>query len=251
MIPMSCPNCGSQGKVPPDRLNSRLKCRKCGTMFYMDETGSIMLGDPNASAGRRRGRKAAAGPAIALDFDLGRMVKETPKPMKVGGLAVAALALLGFGVSALMASLAVPEDVAGRSAYVGELFVDNKVDRLRNLAAPGTAEDLATWHRSMRPKFNYEGPRRRKRDVMTSAAVGRSGDTSAQTYLSLVVSGAMADTSPSTAKDSDAPRNILTVTLAWTRHDGVWLVDGTKTLAEAKKFEEETRKRGSSGGRRY
>ncbi|QDV39068.1 hypothetical protein [Tautonia plasticadhaerens] len=251
MIPMNCPNCGSHGEIPLDRLNSRLKCRKCGTMFYMDETGSIMLGDPGALKGRKKGRKANARPALDFDFDVARMIKDIPKPVKLGVLGVAMLAMLGYGASALMASFTVPADVEGRSAHVGRLFVDNELDLLREFAAPGTADDLAAWHEAMRPKLNYEGPRRRPKDVRISAALIKADDTSARSFLSMIVTFAPPPP-PSTTPAPDAPKNTLTLSLIWSKHEGDWLVDGSKTLAEATNPPPPTRPRGyAGGGRRY
>jgi hypothetical protein len=247
MIPMSCPNCGSQGEVPLDRLNSRLKCRKCATMFYMDETGSIILGDPNDPKAIKRRKKAErGGPALDFDFNIGKMIRDIPRPVRLGVLGLAVLAAVGFGVSALMASLSMPEDVEGRTAYLGPLFVDNELARLRELAAPGTADDLATWHSTMRPKLNYEGPRRSGGDVLTSAAIMRTDASSAQSFLSLIVSGAP-PAAPKATPDPDAPQNSLTMGIIWTKLDGAWLVDGTKTLAEATKPKKAGTPRGRSG----
>ena len=47
MIPMECPGCGRRGNVPPDRLNTRMHCKKCDAIFFMDRSGKIILGDPD------------------------------------------------------------------------------------------------------------------------------------------------------------------------------------------------------------
>ena len=52
MIPMSCPQCGSQGEIPLDKLNTRLHCRKCGVFFYVETSGQVHLGDPPDAAGQ-------------------------------------------------------------------------------------------------------------------------------------------------------------------------------------------------------
>src|SRR5262249_49109459 len=35
MIEMSCPRCGAGGRVPRERVNSRLVCRKCLQVFHL------------------------------------------------------------------------------------------------------------------------------------------------------------------------------------------------------------------------
>lgn len=235
MIPMSCPNCGKQGEVPLDRLNSRLKCRKCGTMFYMDHTGSIVLGDPNdPKQGRRRKKAEASGPAIDFDFDLRRMLRDIPKPVRVGVLALVIVAAVGYGASSVMGSLGTPTDVKGRSALVADLFVDNKLAELQAMAKPGTAEDLAKWHEAMRPKLNFEGARRSRGDVATDGAIMNEGASEAWGFGTLAV----VNPAPSTASGSrsdDGPKNALSLSLFWSRENGEWLLDGTRCLQEALK----------------
>ncbi|RUL86172.1 hypothetical protein [Tautonia sociabilis] len=233
MIPMSCPNCGSQGEVPLDRLNSRLKCRKCGTMFYMDETGQIVLGDPNAP--RKNGRRAhakQAGPGLDVDLDLSRMVRDLPKPVRIGALGLAILVAIGYGVSTLLASIGLPKDVEGRTKYVGELFVDNKVDDLRALATPETADDLVRWHEETRPDLAFEGPRVDQNDVSTSAVVMDSSDTAAQSFVSLLVTNAP-PVPRGAATIDEGPQSKLTLVLYWKKSGDQWLVDGARTLQEA------------------
>ena len=231
MIPMSCPNCGRQGEVPLDRLNCRLKCKKCGTMFYMDETGSIVLGDPNDPKGRRA-KKADAGPAVDLDF--AQMIRDIPKPVRIGALALAIVATLGYGVTTLVGSIGAPDDVQGRSAYAAELFVDNKIDQLRKLAKEGTDDDLVKWHELMRPKLNYNGPRKSRRDVLTGGEVMNQSGGSAWSYATLAVVNPQPPAAPSaTGSQADAPQNSLSMSLYWTRQNGQWVIDGTRTFNEA------------------
>ncbi|WP_169978034.1 hypothetical protein [Tautonia rosea] len=246
MIPMSCPNCGSQGEVPLDRLNSRLKCRKCGTMFYMDETGSIVLGDPNDPKKGRRRKKAESGPAIDFDFDVRRMIQDIPKPVRIGVLALVVVAAVGYGASSVLGSLGTPTDVKGRSALVADLFVDNKLAELQALAKPGTGDDLAKWHETMRPKLNYEGARRSRGDVATDGAIMNEGSSEAWSFGTLAV--VRPDPTSGGAASDDGPKNALSLSLYWTRENGEWLLDGSRCLQEALKPPPTSRS--TRGGRR-
>ncbi len=65
MIPMTCPSCGRRGNAPADRIKTRMHCKKCDAVFYMDENGKIILGDPEAAARAERARLAREAAAIA------------------------------------------------------------------------------------------------------------------------------------------------------------------------------------------
>src|SRR4051794_17130655 len=49
MIEMSCPSCGRAGQVPPEKLHTRLVCRKCHVVFHMEPSGRPVLGEPPGS----------------------------------------------------------------------------------------------------------------------------------------------------------------------------------------------------------
>ena len=46
MIEMSCPRCGASGRVPNDRVNSRLVCKKCLQVFHLSASHHAVLGEP-------------------------------------------------------------------------------------------------------------------------------------------------------------------------------------------------------------
>src|SRR5436305_2036190 len=68
MIPMSCPNCGRRGSVPPDRLNTRMHCKKCDAVFHMDSSGKIMLGEPGARGKQGKKKTTQAARDEPTDF---------------------------------------------------------------------------------------------------------------------------------------------------------------------------------------
>ena len=231
MISISCPGCGKPGNLPLDRLNSRLTCKKCGAIFYMDNSGHMMLGDPNAPKKGRR-KRAQAQRSEPIDLDFGRMIRDIPKPVRLGVPIVLAAGLLVYAAAWLIGSMGAPDDVLGRSRYIGELFADNALEEIRALAAPGTAEDLDKWYGVVRPKLNYEGPRSASGDVSITPSVYEDNGASAQSFAAILDADAPP---PSVTADADAeaPGNSVTLDLSWTKKDGRWLLDGTSMYQRA------------------
>ena len=46
MIEMKCPGCGAGGRVPRDKKNTRLVCKKCLKVFHLSPSGTPVLGEP-------------------------------------------------------------------------------------------------------------------------------------------------------------------------------------------------------------
>lgn len=248
MIPMECPKCGRQGEVPLDRLNSKLTCKKCGTIFHMDGTGHIVLGDPGVEAQRRhteevKRRSEELRRRKAGDVTLAGVLKAIPKG---AWFAAAALALLiGGGLVArrVVGSMGVPAELGARSTYVGEHLVDLHLEEIKKLTRPSTHDDLRSWYDKVRPMFNHTGPRVDADEVVVFSTVTTEKGSQGETMTTL----RLADASTSAPASESAPRDELTVHLHWAREDGQWLIDGTRTLAEANK---PIRRRPAAGSRR-
>ncbi len=180
MIPMSCPNCGRRGSVPPDRLNTRMHCKKCDAVFYMDPSGKIVLGDPDAP--KTRMAKPAAGapgapgaPKVKKrkdsdppDLNPLRLVSGLPKPVQIG-LVVTAM-VVGLWASGIPRTLGkaifgetLSKDILERAVYVGDAYGEGKADgslprAFNRVTAEGTQADLETWFKESRPEFKFVGP---------------------------------------------------------------------------------------------
>src|SRR5271166_4187626 len=46
MIDMKCPSCGAGGRVPNEKVNTRLVCKKCLRVFHVTASGNTVLGEP-------------------------------------------------------------------------------------------------------------------------------------------------------------------------------------------------------------
>src|SRR5437764_14137537 len=66
MIEMSCPRCGAGGRVPNNKVNSRLVCKKCLQIFHLTPSGHAVLGEPPPT----KEAPSARGPRERVELDL-------------------------------------------------------------------------------------------------------------------------------------------------------------------------------------
>lgn len=147
MIPMTCPNCGRHGSAPSDRAKVRMNCKKCGVIFYLDETGKVLLGDPE-EAERAARAKLAHPPSMPLVA----VLKKTPTPVRF--LAVAsALILLPFAMGYRIDFDQPPLEREARFEYLVRAFLTNSVSSVEKVSAPGTIRNARPWLVKIRSKL--------------------------------------------------------------------------------------------------
>lgn len=238
MIPMACPNCGRRGTVPPDRLNTRMHCKKCDAVFHMDPSGKIMLGEPDADKqARRKAQKAAEGEP----FDpIGALAaSKTFRAVVV----VALVGLAGYFLIGRLLKLGpkTPRTLPGRTDYVAEAFIDRDLGRLRRVTTSATRGDLQAWLDKERPKLAFEGKQEPGNDVIVNVFVDNADEgagsavTTAMFILPAVGDPAEPDATPDAAKakKDNAPPLLR---LAWVREGESWLLDVKRTTElDAKK----------------
>src|SRR5438105_3804085 len=66
MIEMSCPRCGAGGRVPRNKINARLVCKKCLQVFHLTPGGHAVLGEPPPPKETVRER----APRERIEFDV-------------------------------------------------------------------------------------------------------------------------------------------------------------------------------------
>ncbi len=240
MIPMSCPNCGQRGNVPPDRLGTRMSCRKCQAVFHMDRTGHIMLGEPVDEDGRKtkaRKPKRPKGQRESIDLGFVQTFKTAPMPAKIGlGAGVLLLPFLfGFRISL---GEPVPANLEGRATYAANAFADNAVSRLQGLASSGTSEDVAAWFEKARPQFKFEGPQSGDANrVIVVPLVMDSGETESNVHTTLIAPA------PELSEKSESPKPKNTIgynsdgnfelPMYFVKEGSDWKLDGKKCLENA------------------
>jgi len=210
----------------------------------MDSSGHVVLGDPadkaKKAAKAAKPAKPAKAPRAARSsdepiVDLSGMLEGVPKPVLIGGLALAVLVILyalGFRLPSI-GGPAVPAELIARSGYVGDAFSMEQSGRIRALAVPGTEAALDKWYQTVRPLFKYTGPKAQGNTVIMTGSVEKE-DLGAGTSLVLVT---LTPPQMEVTKKQDKPGywpgyradGTFRIPLHWARNaDGVWQLDGAK-----------------------
>ncbi len=216
MIPIECPKCGRGGNVPPDRLNARLVCKACHSVFHMDNSGKLMLGEPGVPD-RKANRHAEATKASA-DFNLDETLKNIPAPVKYGVpvVVLAAVLWVNFPMGA-----GEPDYMRSTEQIVKAVIANDKPGVLSH-ASDKTSEAAGKWFDLVHEAFA-------KQNVAANALAiptlwGGNPDKESDIQMAVIV------VDPTTKAQFPVPINLF-----MTRSGSGWLVDGTKTFGDAEK----------------
>src|SRR5947208_1660602 len=139
MIEMSCPRCGAGGRVPRNKLNARLVCKKCLQVFHLTPGGQAVPGEPPPSKEASKER----APRERIEFDasalegLGQKLAKIRLPdAKILGV-VGLVLLITAGVAWLLSR----ESVETRSRQIANAISKGEVGVVIGLAVPGTEND--------------------------------------------------------------------------------------------------------------
>lgn len=258
MIPMACPNCGRRGSVPPDKLNSRLHCKKCDAVFHMDASGHVVLGEPGSSerksdsvfgmratATKPKAVKAAKDQPMDLLGNLKEAWQGLPMAARVAVVVVAAGTALWAsgvtqGVSRAFKSHPVPPSLSGRAEYLADAFIDDSTSRVRRITAPGTEGDADAWMAKVRPELKHSGARKQGNLVTVLAPVVlEENPTAKRARVLLLMMPPRPDAALAKAdKGRFAPGykadGSFALPSVWTLGEkNQWLLDGKATLENA------------------
>jgi hypothetical protein len=150
MIDMKCPACGAEGRAPNDRINTRLVCRKCVSVFHVTPSGRAVLGEPANSA-------AAAMPAHGVPAPDGTqkvdqwIERTTASVFSTRSLLIAsAVLLIGFAIAFI--SMRRPETLQDRVRKAAVAAVQGDLQTIRQMAATGSNDDLVKWYQQVRER---------------------------------------------------------------------------------------------------
>jgi hypothetical protein len=217
MIPIECPKCGRGGSVPPDRLNARLVCKACHTVFHLDNTGRMVMGEPESfDMKSTKTRKEEASSSLA-DFDLAQTWNDIPAPVKYGVpaaiLAVVIYLNVGLGSSS--------PDYFSRAQSLINAVISNNKSKVLSMSSADSAEAAGQWFDLIRG--DIEKNQISGNVTISPALLSGVPDKDANLTLMVVVSK---------TGSTDPP---LTYTLPMVRGGGGWVLDGTQGLDMAQK----------------
>jgi hypothetical protein len=155
MLEIKCPGCGAYGRVPRDKKNNRLVCKKCLRVFHLSPSGQAVLGEPpeRKDAPVEQAAEEAGGFEFggSLEDMVTRLTKFKFPKMSIRTLGtLAVLAVLG-GLGYLFFSAQTLETrarIVARSIQLGE------IKDIVDIAAPGTEMDAMMWSTKVIPRYN-------------------------------------------------------------------------------------------------
>jgi hypothetical protein len=156
-IDMKCPGCGAGGRVPRDKLNTRLVCKKCLKVFHMSPSGQPVLGEPPAQREqpKEKIRKESGGGGIEFggSFDgLTQGLSKVKLPKVSGatlGIAAAVIVLAGLGF--LLFSR---QSLEKRSELVARSLSNPENMKVAiDLSVPETVLDTIRWYSEASKKY--------------------------------------------------------------------------------------------------
>jgi hypothetical protein len=238
MIDMKCPSCGAGGRIPREKVNTRLVCKKCLRVFHVGAGGHSVLGEPAApkSAAKPHAPHAAARHDTVERFD---NVAATLSKVKLPQIDVRIVG--GIGLIVLLGALGFwlfsRQSLERRSEEVAKAFVKADMKTAIDLSLPGTEMDTIQWY-SMRFQ-QYNELKLAFGGQEAGATIVEKGQKDGVAEVSLHFSKGGLRFDGSIFSDMFQPnpslsntRQTLEIPLFWvTDFWGNWMLDGTKTYA--------------------
>ena len=217
MIPIECPKCGRGGSVPPDRLNARLVCKACHTVFHLDNTGRMVLGEPESFDMKSSGKAREEVSSLA-DFDLAQTWNDIPAPVKYGVPVVILALVIWVNSGSFMGSSTAY--AAAAQSIVGALTSNNRAKAI-SLSTTDSADAAGQWFDLIRPEVEKS---QIGNDVTVNPQIF-SGNPEKDSQITLMVVLAKPGS-------TDPP---ITLVMPMKHEGSAWLFDATQGLDGAQK----------------
>ena len=213
MIPIQCPRCGRTGNVPPDRLNARLSCKGCHSVFHLDMGGRMVLGEPGSSKPSKTNYKASMP---TVDFDLAQTWQDIPKPAKFGVPAVLVVLAGWMWFPSMSSSLTYVD----QAQVVALALVNGDRSTVVANATADTAEAAGQWYDTLHTSIAEKGAGAVNSEAVQAALLDGNPEHDSSVNMGVVV---LTDTVSTNFN------------LQMVKSGGSWKFDGAKSLAEAEK----------------
>ncbi len=151
MIEMKCPRCGAGGRVPREKMKTRMVCKKCLSVFHLSPSGTPVLGEPPVAKNAPKEKVRAEGGGgggieMGGSFDEIAARLSKVKLPKISG-ATAGIAAAVILIAALALWLFARQSLTTRAELVarGVMSADG-VMKIMEVSVPETAMDVIKWH---------------------------------------------------------------------------------------------------------
>lgn len=150
MISMHCPSCGAEGRIPNDKVNVRMLCKRCLKSFHLTPGGKIVAGSPpedHATLHHEHPGHELDVVDHEIDVVVGKLKSAAPAALAVFGLTLAVL--LGWMLTRGGKAPTLDE----QTVRIARALVKNDVAALRSLAVEGTDDEAAALSEALLPEF--------------------------------------------------------------------------------------------------
>jgi len=146
MLNMNCPSCGAAGRVPEEKINARLHCKKCLTVFHLTPLGNPVLGPPPTAPEEEEPVRRKVDHDDEVE-QLIEAVKDLPQKMAKPAAVVAALFVLYATYQYIL-----PTSLNTRATQAALALTDPDPRHLQDLSVPGTGAATLAWYAGVRSR---------------------------------------------------------------------------------------------------
>lgn len=171
MIDATCPSCGRGGKLPVEKVNTRLVCRNCMQVFHVSKSNVAIKGDPpqvKGSSPDKKPKTKEAKPPKEQGDKQGMEMVGMSVPYKIAAGVLAVLVVSYFIWPFIFRG---PETLEQRAIRAGEAILYKDDAKLRKLVTINTWENAKKWADETRPKLEAYAKRWPGHDLNVSALV--------------------------------------------------------------------------------
>jgi hypothetical protein len=237
MIEMSCPRCGAGGRVPREKVNSRLVCRKCLQVFHLSPSLQPVIGEPPAPKEVlrqrvQRERVELELPGLERLGGLGEKLAKVKLPdAKTLGITAGVLLAIGF-CWWLFSKQSVEQRSNVLAASIRKLDLDAAVA----MAMPGTEMEAMKWVGDVYKQYLDLKLNIGNLEPGVKIQVQQNSDGTAQSLMEFSREGAMSS-GPLTVEQaatlepqSSETKKSMQLVIYWDKDTwGTWRLDGKRT----------------------
>ncbi|MDR3617762.1 MAG: hypothetical protein P4L85_00285 [Paludisphaera borealis] len=248
MIIMNCPACGAEGRVPNDKINTTMVCKKCLKTFHIKPSGRAAIGEaPITGATSLRHEVDPHSIDHSQDVDQWFEKLNTSFHKLARVAAVFAVFLLIYGVYRWFQPASLEEQAVKTATAIAR----NDLTAIREMALKGTSDQAVEWFDAVHPEFKDQVRMSAsvvpKTEILSTKRDPAHGTAEILTRISLAEPvGRMGVSMPSTSIGSLAGMSIEVPFVLSDRGWSGWQLDGKRTF-EA--FRKEGEKEAANVGR--
>jgi hypothetical protein len=236
MIEMSCPRCGAGGRVPRDKVNSRLVCKKCLQVFHLGPSLHPVIGEPPAPKDVPKTR-APREPRERIELEMPGLEGLTQKlarikvpDAKVLGVTAAVLLVVAF-----FWWLFSKQSVEQRSQSLAAAIRNLDMNTISAMALPGTEMEAMTWVGDVSKQYVDLKLALGNLEPGVQVSVQYNTDGTAQALMTFgregaVTTGPLSVEQASDLSPSAGGKKSLDLVVAFAKDTwGTWRLDGKRT----------------------